>query len=708
MGTILHLSDLHLGDPGEHQYLDDHKSGLGFGDRRTESDVLRETLLDLRDQGVFKDLSAAVISGDLTNKSSQSGFDAFAELIAPVVDSVGKENVLVVPGNHDVPWDPGPGAPDRYKGFLSATREHGFVTPLLDAEDFDASGEATRTLTLEQHLLRGNDYVIVPLNSSHFCWGQEPLSDVAAEALLTAGKDVQAVVDDLRRHDVARISNAQLRALTSLVRGELVPVDAGDRRVRIAVLHHQLLPVSPNEELKTFEGLSNLGAVRELFAALGVRVVLHGHKHESALFWDYVVDRHDLNQTPHRMVVAASPAVFRPGAAIGRLLHIQPDADARDVVIEELVASESRGGSPTRGRRQRARLWRTLRVDQVTDSIVLTGASVASVYGQLRSVFADRTPDQPLRDLTCEIRISDDAGLVPPGYPNPDGVDDVQAWMTDLVEWWQLAEPQLLQQVTFNHGERIYRHWKDQVQRAIATLRSASGTTRAMIMLFDPWTDGEPEGEFPSFVLVQLQVVERERRRELDCTAYFRKQEMRYWWPINVAELAKVRAAILKGLTGEHAADPGRLVTVTGYAAAEERLPTVALAAIDRAVDQRPEDLWRMAHGLVTPTADRDAVARLWDRYLGELEPSDDEPSGRLPLSYRGLKDIGRMLGWLGAGDEPVAQALNNLVGLYSALLGQRRTVLADAATTLQVRSALQQLRSALDARVAELEGKSS
>jgi hypothetical protein len=43
MTTILHLSDLHLGPPEEHQYLDDHKIPMAGGDRRAEKDVLIAT-----------------------------------------------------------------------------------------------------------------------------------------------------------------------------------------------------------------------------------------------------------------------------------------------------------------------------------------------------------------------------------------------------------------------------------------------------------------------------------------------------------------------------------------------------------------------------------------------------------------------------------------------------------------------------------------
>jgi 3',5'-cyclic AMP phosphodiesterase CpdA len=703
MSTLLHLSDLHLGNPEPHQYIDDHKSPIAMGDRRAQRDVLRETLLALEDDRTLASVDAVIVSGDLTNRSDPSGFKEFPELMAPVFRSVQPENVVVVPGNHDVPWEPGPGIPGRYDGFLQATRAQRLVTPLLDGQDFDHAGPLT-SRGAGPHVLEGDDFLVIPINSSNFCWGKEPLDDVAAEELLTApASELAKLVEQLRRHDVARVSNAQIKQLLEMLRTDqplLFQPELEDTRVRIAVLHHQLLPIGPAEELKSFESLTNLGAVRELFAQLGISIVLHGHKHESALYWDFVADRRGLDHPPHRMLVGAAPATFKARQPIGRLLHIGPRQAARDVVIEDVLAAPGPAGTPTRGSRQRARLWRRPRIDAVADAMALEGATVAEVYAQVQSVFEGRLHREPLHDLVCTITEPDDAGQVPAGYPPIRGVATPQEWMDDLVEWWQLREPQLLQHVTFNHGERIYRRWGDQVARAVRTLENGSvSTTRAVIMLLDPRTDGHPTGDFPSFVLVQLQIVARHGRRELDCTGYFRKQEMRYWWPINVAELARVQRDVVKALPAETGAvRRGTLRTITGYAAVEDKLPAVALAAIDRAVDQHPEHLWGMAYAVAHgDESEKAGVRALWDGYLLELDPTDDESSDVLTTSYRGLSDIASMIRWMKANDRPVGEALEDLIGFYASLQEQPGPILSTKSTVAGVRKRLAALRDALD-----------
>ena len=183
----------------------------------------------------------------------------------------------------------GPEDPARYDEFRRVTRELEFATPLLDGIDFDIDGRLTSEARKHPHLIQNDRFVILPLNSSHFCWGVEPLPDRIAEKLLstTDPDELRAATEELRRHDIPRVSNAQMAAIQEL----LAALDPSERlsaphRVVIGVLHHQLLPVSSREEFKSFENLTNLGAVREFLASLGAQVVLHGHKHESALYWD--------------------------------------------------------------------------------------------------------------------------------------------------------------------------------------------------------------------------------------------------------------------------------------------------------------------------------------------------------------------------------------------------------------------------------------
>jgi 3',5'-cyclic AMP phosphodiesterase CpdA len=218
MSGVLHLSDLHLGKPGDHQWLDDHKASIAGSDRRAERDVLRETITAFADDGGLDKVEAVVVSGDLTNRGGSDGFDEFAELMQLITAHVAPEKILVVPGNHDVPREHGPGDPERYTEFLRVTREQGFVTPLLDGVDFDDGGALSGQGGERQHLVYGKRFAIVPINSSHFCWCVEPLPDSIFEELLSVDPDkISEATKALRRHDIPRVSNAQMTALERLI-----------------------------------------------------------------------------------------------------------------------------------------------------------------------------------------------------------------------------------------------------------------------------------------------------------------------------------------------------------------------------------------------------------------------------------------------------------------------------------------------------------
>src|ERR1039458_2793900 len=145
MSAIVHISDLHLGKPAEHQLLNAHKSTIAKTDQPSQSEVLSGTLEALRDEGHFDDVAAVVVSGDLTNRAQPDGFREFERLISGLRGQAGAANVMVVPGNHDVPKEHGPADPRRYALFNAVTRKCGMSTPLLDGIDFTAKGQLQKS-----------------------------------------------------------------------------------------------------------------------------------------------------------------------------------------------------------------------------------------------------------------------------------------------------------------------------------------------------------------------------------------------------------------------------------------------------------------------------------------------------------------------------------------------------------------------------------
>jgi 3',5'-cyclic AMP phosphodiesterase CpdA len=640
---ILHLSDPHLGVVSPGQELDDPKVLLDRQrDIETTQRVFRRTLQSLRPfvEGRGKP-DAVVVSGDLTYKAGQEGFDAFTELLADEAALLpdDRARIVVVPGNHDVVWNEEPSSEARYEGFLAATRGQGCTTPLIDGRDFSSAEPVKLADDVEDHphVISDERFLIVPINSSNYCgavveiegaW-DGPQWEKALEALGADRDEVLKQLKTLRQHDIARVSRFQVAALQQLFDRLGLSTDrTGDDRVRIAVLHHQLLPVSAREELKTFESLVNLGFVRQMLREFGFDLVLHGHKHESALYWDFARRGGDpVDAALRRLLVVASPGHFRAGTATMRALTLRGSAPATNVDITTFDGVEAYAGEPQIGEELMLPLWLGQMESESAEQQILRGATTQDVYSRLRALYELRG-QRTAYNLVCEIDGPGTATTLPPDYP-PTGSEDEQAWFSELVAWWQLAHSRHVEDgvLRFNHGERVYRRWGDQVERAVRLLNERDDSSRALIALISPKETGRyerdtrplDEGTYPAFALAEFGLASRDGHRELDCFGYFRKQEMQYWWPVNVAELALLQEAVLAGLKKGYRARPGRLVTFSAIAQWRNELPRVAVPEIDRAVEH-DERLWQMAAAIAYPgNAEAGQARRDWQRILREL-----------------------------------------------------------------------------------------
>ena len=657
MTWILHLSDPHLGVVSPGQELDDPKVLVDRQrDIETTQRVFRRTLESLRPLVTARGKpDAVVVSGDLTYKAGEQGFHAFAKLLDDEADLLPEDRgrIVVVPGNHDVVWDEEPGSDARYEPFLTATRGQRCTTPLIDGRDFSMADPVRLADHIQDHPHVVNDerFLIVPINSSNYCGALVEIEGAWdgpqwEQVLEPLGPDRDKAVEQLkklRQHDIARVSRFQVTALRQLFDRLGISVDrAGDDRVRIAVLHHQLLPVSAREELKTFESLVNLGFVRQTLREFGFDLVLHGHKHESALYWDFARRDFDPIDAPlRRLLVVASPGHFRAGTPTMRALTLRGSGAAPNVDVTTFNGVEAYVGEPQVGEEVTLPLWLGQIESESAEQQILRGTTAHDVYSRLRALYELRG-ERTAYNLVCEIDTPAEASILPPDYP-PTGSDDAQTWFSELVVWWQLARSRLVEDgvLRFNHGERIYRRWGDQVDRAARLLNERDDSSRGLIALISPKETGRyerdirplDEGTFPAFALAEFGLTSRNGRRELDCFGYFRKQEMQYWWPVNVAELAVLQEAVLTRLKKGYRARLGRLVTFSVIAHWGSELPRVAVPEIDRAVEH-DERLWQMAAAIAYPAnADAGQARRDWQRILTELHGKGRESP---PVPARG------------------------------------------------------------------------
>lgn len=646
MSLLLHLSDLHLANSPAEDTVGDYKiEAVTERERETRVRLMRSTLRALADWLAENDqvLDGIIVTGDVTTRGNPHGF---AELPG-VLDSLGAarpaaDRIVVVPGNHDVAWGTPAGSQERYRAFVDGVRTAGYVTPLLDGIDYDGDEPAYGIVPV----LHGSDYAVVAVNSADMCGVTEPFQGAAAEEFerLVANQNIsealRAQIRRIQTYDMPRISLRQMAALADII--GRIP----EGRVRIAALHHHLIPVRAEEEVKPFEAIVNLGAFSTFLGEAGIDLVAHGHKHAPK------VQRLPLTGPAgeSRFAVLASCGTIGGSAGIGSEIAKLIEIDSTRPTLRRVqVFSVPAVGSGTGLRRKVASIYDepTWRRTGATPIAVISGDNVTHVHEQLLEIAA-RADGKPMRDVICVIDEGQTAAEPPATYPWPsESAAELPAWFSDIVGWWQ--NPEWADGKSFTHGQRL-RDWSgdqtcDQLSSIADILSRDTTTSRGIAVLVNPEVDDITDQKiaFPSFSLMHLWIDDG----RLHCSAFFRKQEMTYWWPVNVAELARIQAEIMQRLhsSHEHLA-AGAIRTYASEGVFSQRLPKVDVPRIDRQFWDDAATLRVLAVSVADtdmPDRGKDIVTLL--SLMDDWAPgADTPPTDGAPVPVRGLAALAEML----------------------------------------------------------------
>lgn len=627
---FLHITDCHLSSKDRYETIDRKVKVEGMSPPLRE-EVLSSTLEELAKDLIAREqnLDGVLFSGDGTNRGDAEGQKRLRSLIIEKLDPVGisSNNIVAVPGNHDIVKGAPPGTSERYKMFEEAwLQDPPVVVPYLDG--IDLSGK--------QHVLQSSDktWAIFPINTANWC--QLVLTNEDYPKLnslierVKDDEDLKELVNNLIFHDIARVSDLQMKHLKKIVQ------DTGDVPLRIAVLHHHTMTVGTREEFKTFADITNLGALRQVLRELDFHIIVHGHKHETALTYDHIYDDEDLSAPPHR-VLTISGGTFYHAAHIHsdpmRLIEIEHALHAPRCTISRIPLIAA-------GRTLKRFPYPTVRVweegARKTGPIVIEGTSVTDVYER-----AVQAADGATRPLICALDLPQNEDLpIPLTYPY-DGDEKSRAeWFEQTVKWWQQPSSRIEARIPYIHGSRLRRFggWFDQIERAVKILKAGQATSKAIAFVIDPTRDLSDKGPFASFCFVHLCL---RQNRMLDCIGYYRTQEFRHWWPVNVAELRYLQLEVAK----EAVLTAGRIITISGDPRLSQgRQPTkVAVPLIDQWVDTHPERIAMIA----TVLSDRDFTdgEELWRKCLKDMRDGtkDYDPDG-VPAAIEGLE---LLMNWL-------------------------------------------------------------
>lgn len=681
--TFLHITDPHVSAASNSFERDDRKvdiPGVPSGKREDVLQLLFRRLAErLTAEG--RTLDGVLFSGDAQSRGAPGGHELIHKLVTEHL-GVAADRIVSVPGNHDVPQGAPPGSAQRYESFSRVWRALGCVVPWLDGIDTWPAAAPDR------HRLVAADrsWAVFPVNTSN--WSHvtsvlpEPLRnvwDMIPDTLAAGDADVakklRSQLQALARYDMARVSEQQLEALRAIVASTPQP-DRG-RQLRIAVMHHHLRSPSLREELKPFADMSNLEQVRAWLRGSGIGLVVHGHKHEHAAYFDHIYagDADDM----HRVLVI-SGATFEVGRETDavRLMTLEGLPHTPEVKIEPIPLPRS-GAEDLRAALTVRRLWTTgVRPAETVvvspgSPVIVEGSDLDEVYA--RALAVART-NARRGTLVVHLDLPDDDAKtlpLPTAYAVPDDLqgDERQTWLRELVEWWQLDRSQLEPRIPYLHGARLRRYGGkiDQIARIIALLR-AKPSTRAVAVLVDPFRDFAPDGageDFASFCLVEFRRRDADAGRiVVDAIAFYRAQEFERWWPINIAELRYLQREICEELGYR----PGRITTIAADARTISRSPTqVAMPIVDRWLDQAPERLHLVADALVHKRVQDGAQAsavREWRRSLTELRTATQGfNADGIPVAIEGLLTLAAYIEATStSGDDDLSTLARNLSDL--------------------------------------------
>ncbi|HQU79844.1 MAG TPA: metallophosphoesterase [Azonexus sp.] len=670
MLNFLHITDSHL-TPTEVVETMDIKVNVPGVTQPLRIDLLQATVRNLREklQNEGSPLHGVIFSGDGTLKGDSNGQVALRNMLLEELGPLGitPARIVATPGNHDIVSGSEPNGAGRYELFQKAwLNPEPVVVPFLEGvHRLDA-------LNIDTHVLRdpNGEWAVFPINSAN--WSQTRLAENGDADFASLKKYIEAsgqtklakALNKLCTPDIARISEDQLNALKKMVD------KVGNVRLRIAVLHHHLLPVGTREEFKSFADITNLGHLRQVLRELKFHIVIHGHKHITTAYYDHVYPDEMTTPLAHR-ILTISGGTYGPSGAhpdeplrlikIGGIPHA-PFCDITTIKSAESGRELKTSESPS------YRLWEEDPTSQGPAAIF--GTSIDDVY--LRALqTVDRFPNRPIV-CTIDFPLGDAKLPFPKDYPRGGNDEERREWFQETVEWWQLHASRIEARIPYLHGSRLKRFGGgyDQIDRVVRLLGDKKPTSKAIALVVDPGRDFvDDENPFASFCFIQFCLrVDKKDRKTLDCIGYYRAQEFKSWWPVNVAELRHLQWEV----ANKADITPGKITTITPYPRLDKdhekiRHPTkVAVPLVDQWVDNHPEHIAKIALFLSNSAASNDREGELlWRRFLDDLKQSAyaDFHIDGMQVAIDGLE---LLLVWLEAvkGPKEVVHAITELLDM--------------------------------------------
>ena len=294
----------------------------------------------------------------------------------------------------------------------------------------------------------------------------------------------------------------------------------------------------------------------------------------------------------------------------------------------------------------------------------------------------------PLHNVLLQFPAAGLDSALAEAYPFKNADETSAQALAEIVRWWQHPTVPSGPAKRFNHGNRLRSRdgeW-NQIPQVIEAIENDPKSTKGHATLQSHRPGYADTNGHPSLCDVFFALRWEGERCLLDVSASFRKLEIRYWWIVNVHELASLQRLVIEGLSKgakRILAEPGDIATFAFRAVVspEGAAPEVAIHALDRAHLFRPDDISELVAPLSRkpqrhPRKDRERSRyRIWESFLLDLIPSEEMNEDGFPVCLDGLGALAGQVKILS--ETSVGSGMKSLAAHLSDLLDENKAMVA-------------------------------
>lgn len=511
-----------------------------------------------------------ILSGDIIPGWDKNAQKAFSEKFITLLNQNGydKKDILIVPGNHDVKKASPISSNERYNDFYEYWK--GCKLPYLDGKY-----KTTDIVCDPQHQL-----MFIPLNTANWSQVRISVNQTIQEHInnIDDGK-LKEIFEKQFTYDAAYISKEQLNK----VEEEIKKINNYQNYTKILIQHHHLVAVDNSIEVKEMGDILNSEDLKNFIKTYNIKVLLHGHKHVERTFYEYLNN----NDKPYKLLISSAP-------------NLQKDNFFQILEFENLnikIKKYDRDGN-----NNDSKTFNIYDIFETNNTIVLEDDNITSLYNKVINIASNETNKN--KQLICNFDLKnyqEKEYPIPLMYPNDKNKQiRYEKEIKKHVDWWQ-QDRTIFNDIGELHGPRLkkYNGYIDQLNYIYQQLKSDLYTSKTVAILIEPIKDFHDNNKYPSFISCQFIIREKNEKKYLDILANFRKQEMRYWWALNIAELYKLQHDMKNKLGNE--IHLGKITTISNIFtyAKENAFGRSYVSSIDYYIDIDPAYVMHQAHSIM-------------------------------------------------------------------------------------------------------------